>query len=103
VKLTISGDGEAWKQLGSETLFTALTPSSSDVKDGGLEVLSAFFVANHHGGDIGLIAKGAQPRIELTLPNDPLAAERPPTNPNFLDDVFDMFELQQLNSQTSPQ
>lgn len=98
VKLTIRGDGDAWKNLGSETLFTALTPGSADLKDGGLEVLSAFFIANHHGGDVSLSSVEGQPRMELTLPNDPMAAERPPTDSNFLDELFEIFEMQQLQA-----
>jgi hypothetical protein len=98
LRLCIHGDGEGWNSMGSEGLFSSLTPGSGEVKDGGLELLSAFFIANHHGGDVQWAQHDGQPRIELTLPNDPLAAERPPTDSNFLDDLFEMFELQQLNS-----
>lgn len=92
LRVSISGDGEGWKAHGNEALFSALAPGA---KDAGLELLSAYFIANHHGGDVAFVTEG-KPRFVLTLPNDPLAAERPPTRLDFLDDVFEMFELQQL-------
>ncbi|MCA8913179.1 MAG: response regulator [Planctomycetes bacterium] len=96
--LSFTGDGEGWSEMGSEGLFSSLTPGTGEVKDGGLELLSAFFIANHHGGDVQFVKHEGRPRIELALPNDPMAAERPPTDSNFLDDLFEMFELQQLNA-----
>ncbi|MCA8914427.1 MAG: hybrid sensor histidine kinase/response regulator [Planctomycetes bacterium] len=97
VRFTIEGAGDGWKESATESLFTALTPNSTGVKDGGLEMLSAFFIANHHGGDVAFIRDG-KPRLELTLPNDPMAASRPPTETNFLDDLFEMFEMAQINA-----
>ncbi|MCB9893917.1 MAG: response regulator [Planctomycetes bacterium] len=94
VRFTVAGEGDGWKAIGSESLFSGLT---SDMQDGGLELLSAFFIANHHGGDLALF-RDDKPRIELTLPNDPLAASRPPNEPNFLDDLFEMFEMAQINA-----
>ncbi|MBZ0135737.1 MAG: response regulator [Planctomycetes bacterium] len=98
VSFQISGDGKGWREFRDEMLFSALTPGSTGVKDGGLELLSAFFIANHHGGDVALREQDGRTTLRLTLPNDPLAAERPPTDPNFLDDLFEMFELQQINA-----
>jgi two-component system probable response regulator PhcQ len=92
LRVSISGDGDGWRDHGNEELFSALAPGA---KDAGLELLSAYFIANHHGGDVAFVAEG-KPRFVLTLPNDPLAAERPPAKVDFLDDVFEMFELQQL-------
>jgi nitrogen-specific signal transduction histidine kinase len=92
VRLSITGDGTGWTENGNEALFSPLAPGA---KDGGLELLSAYFIANHHGGDVAFVSEG-KPRFVVTLPNDPLAAERPPVKLDFLDDVFEMFELQQL-------
>jgi two-component system, probable response regulator PhcQ len=92
MRFSITGDGAGWSSHSNEALFSALTPDS---KNAGLELLSAYFIANHHGGDVAFVGEGV-PRFVLTLPNDPLAAERPPTNLSFLDDVFEMFEMQQL-------
>ena len=93
-RIRISGQGNGWSTAGREALFTALTPNTTGVRDGGLELLSAFFVAHHHGGDVAF----TDGHFELTLPHDPLAAERAPADLNFVDDLFDMFELQQLKA-----
>ena len=98
VRFQICGDSEHWKDFRSELLFSAFTPGSTSMKDGGLELLSAFFIAHHHGGDVSLGERDGRPCLQLSLPNDPLAAERPPTDPNFLDDLFEMFELQQIQA-----
>ena len=98
VRFQICGDSEHWKDFRSELLFSAFTPGSTSMKDGGLELLSAFFIAHHHGGEVTLGEREGRPCLQLSLPNDPLAAERPPTDPNFLDDLFEMFELQQIQA-----
>lgn len=96
VRLEVTGDGDGWADFRSDALYSAFTPGRTGVKDGGLELLSAFFIANHHGGDVKLTDLNGRTAIQLDLPNDPLAADRPPTDPNFLDDLFEMFELQQI-------
>lgn len=95
VRVTFRGQGEDWSR---PRIDLAGQHPSSDSDDYGIELLSAFFIANHHGGDIQFVTGEDDPRIEVTLPNDPMAAERPPTDPNFLDDLFEMFEIQQLNA-----
>lgn len=98
IAFEFSGDGKGWKEFRDDALFSAFTPGSTGVKDGGLELLSAFFIANHHGGDVKVTEQDGRASIQVCLPNDPLAAERPPTDPNFLDDLFEMFEIQQINA-----
>lgn len=98
VQFEFSGDGDGWKDFRSDALFSSFTPGTTGVKDGGLELLSAIFIANHHGGDVKLAERDGRTSIRLSLPYDPLAAERPPADPNFLDDLFEMFEIQQINA-----
>jgi two-component system, probable response regulator PhcQ len=94
VRFRISGDGDAWQAVRAEDLYSAITPGGSGLSDGGLELLSAFFIAHHHGGEISI---GNETGLQVSLPNDPLAAERPPADPDFLDDLFEMIELQQIS------
>ena len=98
VAFELSGDANGWNEFRGDALFSSFTPGSTGVKDGGLELLSAFFIANHHGGDVKIMDTDGRATICVSLPNDPLAAERPPTDPNFLDDLFEMFEVQQINA-----
>lgn len=97
VKFTLRGEGDEWKAPGINVLSSKLGDGEDAPGDLGLGLLSAYFIAHHHGGDIQFVT-GDDPRVEVTLPNDPLAAQQPPADTNFLDDLFEMFELQQLNA-----
>lgn len=62
-------------------------------------MLVAFFIAYHHGGDLLLGADDTgRGRLELSLPFDPMAAAQSPEDPSFLDQVFSMFDMEQLNA-----
>ncbi len=97
VKFVLRGEGEEWKSPGINVLSAKLGARDDSPGDLGLGLLSAFFIAHHHGGDIQFVT-GDDPHIEVTLPNDPMAAQQPPADANFLDDLFELFELQQLNA-----
>ncbi len=94
LKVLITGDGEGWKGARSEQVFTPVSTGK-----GMHEMLVAFFIAYHHGGDLLLGADDTgRGRLELSLPFDPMAAAQSPEDPSFLDQVFSMFDMEQLNA-----
>jgi two-component system, probable response regulator PhcQ len=93
VVFRLSGDGENWGNLRSEALFSPLDslPESSGV--GANSLLSAFFVAYHHGGEVHLTGKPGAMQLELTLPCDPTAGERTASDAGIFEHVFSVFDL----------
>jgi two-component system probable response regulator PhcQ len=94
VKVFITGDAEGWKTARSEQVFAPVSTGT-----GMHEMLVAFFIAFHHGGELLLGADGSgRQRLELVLPYDPMSAAKLPEDPAFLDQVFSMFDMEQLNA-----
>lgn len=94
IRLLIGGDGEGWAGATSEQLFAPVST------EGGMHaMLVAFFIAYHHGGQL-LLGKGSDGKacLELLLPHDPMAAAQSPEDPSFLDQVFSLFDAEQLNA-----
>lgn len=94
IRMLIGGDGEGWAGASSEQLFAPVSAQ------GGMHaMLVAFFIAYHHGGQL-LLGKGSdgKARLELLLPHDPMAAAQSPEDPSFLDQVFTLFDADQLNA-----
>jgi K+-sensing histidine kinase KdpD len=78
VRVLISCDGEAWNEERLSSLFTVFAPSEDAPSDLGTDLLSAFFIAHHHGGEVMVHqAPPDGPGFEVRLPFDPEAAERP--------------------------
>ena len=93
VKISITGDGPAWTEDLAASLFTVFAPAPYDPRDLGLDVLSAYFIAYHHGGDIAVQkAPPDGPGFEVVLPFDPEAAQCPPFENDFVDKVFTLYE-----------
>lgn len=93
VQVLFSGEGPAWSEADVAGLFTAFAPHR-DPQDLGLDLLSAFFIAYHHGGDL-LVHRDRPhgPGFELHLPFDPEAARRPELRQNLIDRLLTRFEL----------
>lgn len=74
----VTGEGPGWSDTDVASFFTPFAFPASDPSDLGLDLLSAFTVAFHHGGDVVVhpSAPGG-PGFELRLPIDPADVHRP--------------------------
>jgi two-component system probable response regulator PhcQ len=93
IQIVFSGEGPAWTDEDAASLFTAFAPSRQDPRELGLDLLSAFFIAYHHGGEIN-VHKSAPlgPGFELILPFSPDAVQRPDMHVGFLEKLFLRFD-----------
>lgn len=89
VKILISEDSPAWTETQVESLFTPFSVSIGDLRDPGLDLLSAFFIVHHHGGDI-LVHRFSPigPGFEVQLPFDPNSAEHPILEEDYLKKIM---------------
>lgn len=93
VQIVFSGEGPAWTEEDAASLFTAFAPSRQDPSELGLDLLSAFFIAYHHGGEINVHkAPPLGPGFELILPFSPDAVQRPEIHVGFLEKLFLRFD-----------
>jgi signal transduction histidine kinase len=102
VRVMFSGEGPAWDDQQVRALFTAFAPPkyppTDPAKDGapelGLDLLSAFFITCHHGGDITVHRTAPHgPGFELVLPFSPEDVHRPALHENLLERLFLYFEV----------
>jgi two-component system probable response regulator PhcQ len=95
VQLRVKAEGSDWSDEDVDSFFTPFAFPASDPSDLGLDLLSAFSVAYHHGGDIVVHKSGpAGPGFELRLPADPAEIRRP--------ELQDGLMLKLLNGLPSP-
>lgn len=93
VRLNLVREGEAWSADDLASLFTALRPNGGAQRDIGMDMLAAFFIAYHHGGDLRLHTEPPHgPGFELLLPFDPEAPEQPRLEPDWLERIFTNLE-----------
>jgi two-component system probable response regulator PhcQ len=93
VQIFISCEGRPWTDDETASLFTAFSVTRGDVQELGLDLLSAFFITYHHGGDIRVhksIPGG--PGFELRLPFSPGQVDRPDFQDNLLEKLFTHFD-----------
>lgn len=89
VAIRISGAGPAWSDEDVASFFTPFAFPSKDPSDLGLDMLSAFSIAYHHGGDIVVHpAPPAGPGFELRLPASPGDVRRPALQDGMLPKLF---------------
>lgn len=90
VRCTING--AEWSPQHLQSLFSLTKPD--DLASGArVDVLSAFFIAHHHGGQLLVhVAPPHGPGLELRLPLDPTAIDRPDIDSSWLDRVFTNLE-----------
>jgi len=93
VSIFISGGSTPWTDEQVSSFFTIFCPEENDPSALGLDLLSAFFIAHHHGGDIVVNREGPNgPGFEVLLPFDPEASSRPHVEIDCLEKVFRHFE-----------
>jgi len=77
VEIQITSPDGAWSQADINSMFTPFAFPSNDPSDLGLEMVMAFFIAQHHGGDImvrGAASPGGGFVVRLAL--DPASCPR---------------------------
>ena len=75
----------------NDVMFTPFVPTPDDPQELGVDLLSAFFIAHHHGGDIEIL-NGTSAGFQVRLPFDPDKAVRPPLKTDCLDQLFSRYE-----------
>jgi two-component system probable response regulator PhcQ len=93
VRVLISSDGPAWSDELVSSFFTLFAPAPDDPKALGVDLLSAFFIAYHHGGDVVVHRDRPEgPGFEVRLPIDPEAVDRPSLEDSSMEKLFTRFE-----------
>lgn len=87
--IRITGTGPSWSDQDVASFFTPFAFPAKDPSDLGLDMLSAFSIAYHHGGDIIVHpAPPAGPGFELRLPASPTDIRRPGLQDGMLPKLF---------------
>jgi nitrogen-specific signal transduction histidine kinase len=94
VKVIITSDSPPWDENQIGSFFTPFSMKRENLRDPGLDLLSAFFIAHHHEGDI-LVHYGPPlgPGFEVLLPFDPEAAKRPTLEEDCFMKIMTHFEM----------
>jgi two-component system probable response regulator PhcQ len=99
VKVTMVLNGSEWTHEQVSGLFTAFVPDDDAPRALGLDLLSAFFMCHHHGGDIVVHrAPPKGPGFEVFLPFDPDMVERPTMQEDFMEKLFSGFEESDIDA-----
>jgi two-component system probable response regulator PhcQ len=95
LRILVAGEGPAWSEQRVARLFSAFGPPDEDDKgDLGLDLLSAFLVVFHHGGELSVKPQAPDgPGFEMRLPFSPTAANRPTIQQDLLEKLLLRFEL----------
>lgn len=94
VRILFSGEGPGWDDQQVRSLFTAFAPSKDNPAELGLEMLSAFFITCHHGGELTVLKSGPRgPGFELVLPFSPDDVRPPDLQEDLLERLFLQFEV----------
>jgi two-component system probable response regulator PhcQ len=102
ISVKITGEGLAWSDEDVASFFTPFAFPSNDPSDLGLDMLSAFSLAYHHGGDIVVHpAPPAGPGFELRLPACPADVRRPGLQDGMLPKLFTSGPDQPAGGRTS--
>ncbi|HUU39746.1 MAG TPA: hybrid sensor histidine kinase/response regulator [Desulfatiglandales bacterium] len=93
-RILITGDGPEWTEARVAMLFTPFSLAEEKPRDSRLDLLPAFFIVHHHGGDI-LVHKSPPdgPGFEIFLPFDPEATKRPSLEQDCLKKIMTHFEM----------
>lgn len=93
VSVLIAGNGPEWTDKEIGALFTPFSLTQKDLQDLGLDLLTAFFIAHHHGGDIVIHRNPPDgPGFEVLLPFDPGATERPSLEENCMEKIMRYYD-----------
>ena len=95
LRILIAGEGPSWTDEKVAQLFSAFgPPDGNDSGDLGLDLLTAFFAAFHHGGELMVKPKAPDgPGFEIRLPFVPAAIDRPTIQHDLLEKLLLRFEL----------
>jgi signal transduction histidine kinase len=96
VSIGISGTGPGWDADKLAGIFTPFFQVDGNPQDLGLDLLSAFFIAYHHGGDLAIQKTPQPPGFILQLPYEPSLATRPTLETNCLEKVFTRFNSEEM-------
>jgi hypothetical protein len=96
MQLRLSGKGPGWNANNLVGLFTPFCQIDGNPEDLGLDLLSAFFIVHHHGGELTVRRFPDSPGFVLQLPYDPNLAKRPSLEQDCLEKVFTRFSDQEL-------
>jgi two-component system probable response regulator PhcQ len=96
ISIKLSGKGKPWREDQVAGLFTAFAPSLDDPQDLGVDLLSAFFIVHHHGGDI--VVDRAAPGFIVRLPRDPGATDRAGVEASSIEGLFARLERETIDS-----
>lgn len=96
ISIRLNGMGEPWRDEQVAALFTAFAPSAEDPQDLGVDLLSAFFIIHHHGGDITV--DRAAPGFVVRLPLDPKTSARATFEAGGLESLFTRLERETIDS-----
>jgi two-component system, probable response regulator PhcQ len=89
VAIRIVADGPTWSDDDVASFFTPFAFPSNNPSDLGLDMLSAFAIAYHHGGDLLVHAAApAGPGFELRLPANPTDVRRPDLQDGLMRKLF---------------
>lgn len=87
--IRVSTDGPTWSDEDVASFFTPFAFPSNDPSDLGLDMLSAFSIAYHHGGDIVVHPSApVGPGFELRLPASPGDVRRPGLQDGMMQKLF---------------
>jgi len=93
IRVRVAGGAHPWTEQDVAAFFTPFAFPASDPSDLGVELLRAFSIAYHHGGDIIVNRTApAGPGFELLLPADPTLVTRPDLQEGLLEKLFTHFE-----------
>lgn len=93
VSILIASDGHSSEEDLSPSFFNVFFPDENDPSTLSLELLSAFFIAHRHGGDIVAHRQGPNgPGFEVLLPLDPEASNRSIGEKDCLEKAFWHFD-----------
>ena len=97
VQIQIRCEGPAWTEQDVASFFTPFAFPAKDPSDLGLDLLVAFFIAYHHGGDL-LVHRGPPqgPGFELRLPFDPQTVKRPELQDHLMEKLFTRPDFDQV-------
>lgn len=97
IQIQVRCEGPAWTEEDVASFFTPFAFPSKDPSELGLDLMVAFFIAYHHGGDL-LVHRGAPqgPGFELRLPFDPQSVKRPELQDHLMEKLFSPFPADQI-------
>jgi two-component system, probable response regulator PhcQ len=80
---------DEWDSQAVSSLFTPFAVSVDGSTKADSDLLTAFFIAHHHGGTLDMHTRGPEgPGFELKLPINPLQVERPGIEKGLLERMF---------------